>query len=237
MRITPVAGIALLTVVAAVSVATIVLLRPVTPTDDPGRETETVREQPSQPTAPQELREPQDRPEPDDRAAPETVAMREVTDDAVRRRLRFRERGPLGSARLTLDGRLVRDVMQNGSTPEARLLHALLDALLDDDASAFTSLVETSAREYLPDELRWQLMSGENGDAGTAVTAAYLLESGVLPEQQENILQYVLLYRDRAVELTMYLEGGLVVDGELVVHPWGPDRSLAQESIDAPLPF
>ncbi|TVR67790.1 MAG: hypothetical protein EA427_12595 [Spirochaetaceae bacterium] len=158
------------------------------------------------------------------------ATLQPVQDETVRRGLRFRDHRRDPVARLTLDELVVEDALHETSSRESRIITDLLGAPGEDGTDPFLQHVAPEARSYLPGELRVQLP-----DAGD-VRAIFLVEGemdGAVPEA----LQYVLFLREEALLVILYLEDGLVADGEVVPREWSSRRSLASGASGAPIHY
>lgn len=162
------------------------------------------------------------------------ITLEPLTDEVARRAIRFRELRREVPARLTLDGIVVRDALNDPELRETRMLMALLHDSPGEDEDPFLQFLDAPARQYLPRELRQALAAAftENGE----VRAMYLVEDGDDRDRTERV-QFVLFAREGAALVILYLREDLVADGEVIPREWSSRRTLATGSTGAPILF
>ena len=162
------------------------------------------------------------------------ITLEPLTDEVARRAIRFRELRREVPARLTLDGIMVRDALNDPELRETRMLTALLHDSPGEDEDPFLQFLDAPARQYLPRELRQALAAAftENGE----VRAMYLVEDEDDRDLTERV-QFVLFSRESAALIILYLREELVTDGEVIPREWSSRRTLATGSSGAPILF
>lgn len=149
---------------------------------------------------------------PDESPLPPIVTAT-ITDDTTRDLLWLWTTDHTAPPRSTLDNSIIADGLSDETRPEVQLF----EALIDEDPDRILSYLVREVRSYLGRELRSEM------EPWRRPRNVVLLSS-----RDEQVLRFgIFSDGGAAAELILYLEGNLIIDGELVTRDWSRRNSLS----------
>jgi hypothetical protein len=200
---------------------------PVAPTD---RSLDRPTNRPIDRTTDRPIDRPTDRPidRPTDRLAtattssirPEPLQLREIDAGTDAGPLHFRSSRETPPARFIGDGTRVLDALTDTTRWETRILRAFLEG----EEDVIRQYTDPAVADYLPRELLEAVGVMDRSPPGTYQLAA----------EGRSPLRFVLVEGERVLEIMLYTEEDLLVDGEVIVRSRSRADTLSTDTSAAP---